>query len=882
MTQDIRSSWVGRKIRGYEILGLLGVGGMGEVYRARDTTIGRDVALKLLPSDVSTTPERLSRLHREARVLGALNHQNIATLYGLEECEGQSFLIMELVPGRTLAERLLDGALPLPDATEVCRQIAEGLEAAHGAGIIHRDLKPANIKITPDGRVKLLDFGLAKAFNARKIDGEAEPPTETATLEGMVLGTTAYMSPEQARGQEIDTRTDIWAFGCILYEALTGRHPFRANTASDTIAAILQREPDWAALPERTPPGIRRLMRRSLKKEKKDRLPDASIVRIEIADVSGESSAVDTSISIVRRRERLAWISAAAIVGVVGAAATILWTARADDAVDTAVLTRFTVSVPEPIAQTQTWLELAAAPDGRSIVFVGARDNQDVLWLRTIGDVALRPLKGTENAKSPFWSPDGRYIGFSANGKLWKTTPTGGTVELLCGTCRAVTASWTTDNQILFADEFTVSRVSASGGQPTVVITPPANHGVLLPHALPDGRHFIYLDRVDVGGGEHVSYLASLDGQSRRELVRASSRVEYVSPGYLLYARGGTLLAQPFDVETLQTHGDAVVVAESLRHFGPLGTAQFSTSPAGVLAFRAGRSPSRLAWLDETGLEVESVDAVQQFRRVNLSPDGSKVAAEIWDAELGTPNLWLYDFDRRVGERVRTTLRPENEPIWSPDGRQLAYTTDEPGPPTLFVRPADVSNSRGERLLPVSDGIRFTWSWSRDGSIVYSEVKVDAAGGSSVWRLPTSGNRTPMQLLGREQFHTEPAVSPDARWLAFVSGQSGQQEIHVQEFPKALAQRQLTTTGGRRPRWVREGSDLVLYYRSNTHLMSISTRGESKLDASRPVAVFRFPPGMVDYDVAAGGKRFLAAVPISQGAEVPFTVVQNWTKLLRQ
>ena len=398
------------------------------------------------------------------------------------------------------------------------------------------DLKPRNIIVTPNGAVKVLDFGLAKAFATDSSDVDRSPlPTVTSmgTQEGLIIGTPAYMSPEQARGHGVDKRTDIWAFGCILYEMLTGRSAFGAITVSDTIAAVLEREPDWTALPQRTPAAIRRLLRRCLSKDKKDRLSDPSVVRIEIDEAQTESPLLDVGVARnARRRERLAWLSALVLISLLGTAA-ILWPSRVD--LSSAVRpTRFTVQVPEPIAQTYTWLELAAAPDGRSVVFVGARENDDVLWLRTIADDMLRPLKGTENAKSPFWSPDGRYIGYSANGKLWKTTPTSGAVELLCDGCSAVTASWTAGNEILFADEFTISRVSASGGRPTVIIKPEPNHGALFPHALPDGRHFIYLDRIDVGGGEHVSYVASLDGQTRRALVRASSRVEYAAPGHLL------------------------------------------------------------------------------------------------------------------------------------------------------------------------------------------------------------------------------------------------------------------------------------------------------------------------------------------------------------
>jgi eukaryotic-like serine/threonine-protein kinase len=886
----------GTRLGQYEIVAPLGSGGMGEVYRARDTRLNREVALKILPETFTHDPDRVARFKREAQVLASLNHPHIAAIHGLDEAapstgSGQAavhFLVLELVDGDDLAQRIARGPMPVEAALPIAKQISEALEAAHDRGIVHRDLKPANIKVRRDGTVKVLDFGLAKALAPAPPDtDQSQSPTITTpamTRMGVVLGTAAYMSPEQACGRAIDQRTDIWSFGCVLFEMLTGHRAFGGTGVSETLARVIERKPDFSLLPGKVPAPVVRLLHRCLEPDPKRRLHHIADARLDLDEsLAAPHPAAGAEGSRVDRRRAFFNAFAPWMVAAVGvAAAAIAWVGRASAPAALPPATRFTVALPPGIDFPDSWLELAAAPDGRSVVFVGARRNVNLLWLRTLDDDTLRPLGGTEDARSPFWSPDGRSIGFSANGKLWRTTPTGGTVELISDVGNPMNGSWSPSGEILFENRDVsdinrvgIYRVPAGGGQPKLLIAAPgANRFPAWPHALPDGKHFIYFE-----WGSKKAYIASIDGQASRPLAQVSSRAEYAAPGYVLFERDGGLLAQRFDVRTLEPVGDPAPIVTNVAHFGPLGTAQFSVSAAGLLVYHSGFLLSRLTWLDRTGLEISTIDPPQPLGRMNLSPGSVKAAAEVWDTKNGTLKLWMYDLERHVGERLTSTPLQENLPVWSPDGRRLVFTLDGGGAPTLFVRPAAAGGEVGEQVLPNGSAVRFAWSWSPDGRfIVYSEV--DVRGRSSVWTLAIDGDRKPVRLLDDSQYHTEPAISPDGRWMAFVSGQSGQPEIHVQSFPQAKERRQLTTGGGRRPRWIRDGSDLMLFYQTGSHLMAIRMGPGAELHPGRATPVFRFPPGVVDYDVAPDGRRFLAAVPVSTRTDLPFTVQQNWLEEL--
>ncbi len=890
----------GTRLGPYEILALIGAGGMGEVYRANDTRLSRVVALKILASGAMRDSELRRRFEREAHAVAQLSHPHVCSLFDVGRDAGIDFLVMELVEGDTLAARLaaapdrdqaaLDRTLPIGEVLRHAAQIAEALDAAHQRGIVHRDLKPGNVMVTRHG-VKVVDFGLARIVEAPPVAAETATAS-FATKAGSFLGTLQYMAPEQIEGKSIDGRADIFALGATLYEMCTGERAFNGNTAAGVVAAVLTHRPPLAstAAPHRPiSKRLDRLIAACLEKNPADRWQSAGDLAKELHWLADETdnpveSRPEGESRTTRHAFRVRNYTASAIAAVAVVAAALVWSQSSSAPPRGTALMHINVATPPPLDFADSWLEVAAAPDGRSVVFVAAQQHVNILWIRTLDSEEPRPLEGTEDARSPFWSPDGRYIGFSANGKLWKTTASPGPVELITDIGIPMNGSWTSGGEILFENRksYGIYRVAAAGGQPIPVLEPQPPHSwPMWPHALSDGRHFIYFEQ----GENRGAYVASLDGRTRKLLIRSNSRVEYAEPGYLLFVREGVLFAQRFDLGRFELRGDPVPLASKLGYFLPIGTAQFSVSPAGVLAYRSGQSLARLTWLDRAGLEISAMEPPLEFLHLNLSPDGARAAADVRESKTGTADLWVYDLERSVAERITATTEQEIFPVWSPDGRRLAFSPDYQGPPTLWVRRAGGGTDRGEVLLPhsnsSSDGIRFAWSWHPDGgSIIYSEI--DARRNSSLWMLPLGGDRKPVQLLGGSNFHTEPTLSPDGRWLAFRSGQSGRSEIHVMDFPRAQGQRQVTTGGGRRPRWIRRGQELVLFYLSGTHLMEVRMGGADELRPNRATPVFRLPPSLVDYDVVADGSRFLAAVPVSAEHEPALNIVVNWTRWLTE
>jgi Tol biopolymer transport system component len=895
---------IGQTLSHYRITAALGAGGMGEVYRATDTNLDRDVAIKVLPPEVAEDPERLARFEREAHLLASLNHPNIAAIYGLEEAGGKPFLALELVEGEELKERLERGAIPVDEALEMAQQIAEALEEAHNKGIVHRDLKPANVKLTPDGKVKVLDFGLAKAWGGEAGSGGSsidlsQSPTlaRTGTLAGVILGTAGYMSPEQASGKAVDKRADIWSFGVVLFEMLTGPRLFTGETASEILASVIKEEPSWDALPDGCPPAVTRLLRRCLRKRPRERLQDIGDARLELEEVlagTGEDAEAEPDGGVasaveLRRLARHRWAWAA--VALVSAALTAL-----------VAFLHFT-EVPEPrlaahfVLDTPDALSFgnidstAVSPDGRHVAFAGVSPRGlRRLWIRSLDSPEARPLSGTEDAVALFWSPDGRSIAFSAGGDLKKLALAGGTVQRICSLPHPSFAggTWNGEGTIVFAagaQSASLFSVAAAGGEAkplTAHDESRAETGHWLPWFLPDGRHFLF----DVGSTQEESagvHVASIDAPAqRRRLLPGGTRVVYAS-GQLLFVRGGVLFAQPFDPGSLEVSSEPVPVADNVSYWsGWRDWGRFSASPGQVLSYRGGggTSDAQLVWLDRNGERLGTVGEPGNYHQIALSPDERRVAVEIPDAE-GQFDLWVMDVSRGVASRLTSDPANERDPVWSPDGQELAYGSFGVGDHGLFRKdlsgePASLipggSGAKGE-TRPIPD------SWSSDGkTLIYKTL-----GGTTVWALPLEGGGEAEVVLNLEFILDEPQVSPDGRWLAYVSQESGAWEVYVQPFRRRGERVRISGDGGGQPKWRSDGQELF-YAASDGRLMAVDVReGTAGPEVGLPTALFEIgntDPTADTYGVSADGQRFLVRVPVQGDVEEKIHVVTNWTSLL--
>ncbi len=899
---------VGARLGPYEILSALGVGGMGEVYRARDTKLGRDVALKVLPESFARDPDRLARFQREAEVLASLNHPNIAHIHGLEDSDGIRALVMELVEGPTLADRIGDGAIPLDDALPIAKQIAEALEAAHEQGIVHRDLKPANIKVRRDRTVKVLDFGLAKALDppagTEAADALANSPTITSpamTQRGVILGTAAYMSPEQARGLTLDTRSDLWAFGCVLYEMLTARRPFTGATVSDVSAAILRLDPDWTLLPDATPAAIRRLLRRCLQKDRRQRLADAADARLEIEEALA-SPGVETvapARTPSRRVERVAM--ALTLCGGALIAALLVWASSRPTPHTPARVSRFTVVPPpaEALVISGIVRDLALSRQGAHLVYTGPRGQ---LMVRALDRLDGLPVPGVTNARAPFLSPDARWIGFftGVSGELKKVSIAGGAPISLCrvtGSPRG--ASWGPDETIVFAtNEPTTGlfRVSAGGGKPEVITTPESTKGVeedhLFPSVLPGGRAVLFTI-ASASNTAALGQVAVLDLKTGRikTLIRDGSQAEYVETGHLIYATAGTLRAVRFDLAKLEILGDPVPVVEQVMTAGT-GAANFSVSPNGTLVYVPGGAGTQvsvtrsLVWVTRQGREQPIAAPPRTYNYASVSPDGTRVALAIDDQEH---DIWTWDLARQT--LTRLTFDPGRDwyPAWAPDGRRIVFTSARGGPFNLFSRPADGTGT--DERLTTSSHVQFGPSFSPDGTrLVFTEVMPDT--GEDLMWLPidpstglSAGRTEP--LLQTKFAERNAQISPDGHWLAYEANESGQEEIYVRPFPKVGGGRwQISSGGGNVALWARGGREL--FYRNGNSMMSVSVQTTPAFSAGNPRKLFEgynFGFGR-SYDVSRDGQRFLMIKDNLSGDQSTTTasmvVVLNWLEELKQ
>ena len=862
----------------YEITAKIGAGGMGEVYRARDPKLGRDVALKILPEAFASDPERLARFEREAKILAALNHPHIAQIHGLEEAGNIRALVLELVDGPTLADRIAQGPIPIAEALTIARQIAGALEAAHEQGIIHRDLKPANIKLRTDGTVKVLDFGLAKALDptsAGTVDLTASPTITSPspmTAAGVILGTASYMSPEQARGQAINKRTDIWAFGCVLFEMIAGRMVFPGATISDAIAAVLERAPDWTALPPATPPPVRHALARCLEKDPKLRWRDIGDVRIQLDDAEAWwSQTENASPKTSRAGERAAWALLVALTAAVAAVLTpVLFKAPAPAEI------RFNLLYPRGV--TADFAQLAISPDGQQIVVSPSFGAQgpSPLWLRPLASTSGQLLTGTEAAGFPFWSPDGRSIGYFADQKLKRLDLNSQAVQILADAPNARGGAWQTDDTILFAPNPVgpLFRVPATGGQATAATrleTGQTDHRA--PFILPGGTHFIYYARgAPQVRGVHVS---RLDGTETKRLLDADGAAVYASAGYLLFARQGELMAQSFDATRLALNGEPFRVADSVSVSPGLSLASLSASASGPIAYGTDSiRRTQFAWFDRSGRRLETVGTPDQRSMANpsLSPDGKRIAFS--RVVGGNWDIWLVDMQGAVS-KLTSALSLDFNPVWSPDGGQLFYQSNNA---SIYSR--SVTEGTPEQALLNERTMIYPSDVSPNGSVL---LYTRATGPSTdLWYVPLGAGRTPHPFVQTAFHERDGQFSPDGKWVAYQSNASGHFEIYLQPFPGPGDRIQVSAGGGQQVRWARSGSELF-YVAGDQRLTAVGvTFGPNgKPVLGPPLSLFRteFDSSFMtrqQYVVSPDGQRFLMNAATDAVDPPSITWILNW------
>ena len=889
----------GTRLGPYEVTALLGEGGMGKVWRAHHTGLKRDDALKVLPDAFASDPDRLARFQREAQVLASLNHPNIAHVHGLERADGVQALVMELVEGPTLADRIAQGPIPVDEALPIAKQIAEAMEAAHEQGIIHRDLKPANIKVRPDGTVKVLDFGLAKALEptGAMSPNVSQSPTIMSpammTGVGMLLGTAAYMSPEQARRKAVDKRSDIWAFGCVFYEMLTGKRAFGGEDVTETLASVVKTEPAWDGLPDHLPPVIRVFLRRCLQKNPKQRLQDIGDMRLamEGAFETAAQPAQSPAVAQPAWRRPLVVAAVTAVVAVVGSAfaAWSLW-----PAIEPPAINRFEYVLPTDQAFRRLGRPvLALSPDGRQFVYNTGKG----LHLRTMGELQARLIPGTEeDLNSPFFSPDGQSVAYFAfAGTQLKRIPiSGGASVKIADATNLYGASWGTDGTILFGQPEGIMRVSANGGTPELVIPAREGEQVDSPQLLPDGESVLF--SVTTAGNSTRRWddaqivVQSLSTGARTVVVQSGSDARYLPTGHLIYAREESLFAVAFDAATRAIVGSAVPVMQGVARApdpaGTTATANYGVSNNGTLVYVAGGLGARtLVWLDREGRETPLAAPARRYAQAQLSPDGSRVAVVI------EGDIWVWDNGRGTLTRLTFDASEEWSPLWTPDGSRIVFATVDKG---IFWKASD-GTGESQPLLETK-GLAMPSTWAPDGTLLYYLME-------GIGRLSMTGAPKGETLLDTKFWEIRPAVSPDGRWLAYESDESGQFEIYVRPFPNVSSGRWLMSTfgGGVEPHWAPDGR--ALFYRTsanagdNQRLMSVTVESKgTAFVAHTPESLFslasiRLGGYVRNYDVAPDGERFLftknfvnveASRETERSVSSRIIVVENWFEELKR
>ena len=889
------------RIGPYQVMSLLGAGGMGEVYRARDPKLNRDVAIKVLPELFATDRDRLARFEREAQSLAALNHPNIAQVYGV--IEDPPGLVMELVEGEDLSQRILRGPIPFAEALPIAKQIAEALEAAHERGIVHRDLKPANIKVRDDATVKVLDFGLAKAMDRSSVgqgfspaegdspkglDYERNSPTFTSpamTQMGMILGTAAYMAPEQAKGRAVDKRADIWAFGCVVFEMLTAQRPFGGDDVTEMVASIVKDEPAWSVLPSNLPAPLVSLLHRCLVKDAKHRLRDIGDARLQL-DEASVAPAIAVATAAARARSRL-WPAAATVAAIAALAFAVPAVRHLREAPAERVAARFIVAAPENHVPIDAPV---FSPDGRRIVFAATgRDATSKLWVQAIDSLSASQMAGTEGAHYPFWSPDSRFVGFFAGGKLKKVDLSGGLPQTLADAPTGRGGTWNADGVIVFeaSNIAPLVRVSASGGTAVTVTTLDSAHGETshrYPHFLPGGRHFLYY-ALAIRPEKSAIYVGTLGSDEKVRLIEGATGEARYASGFLLYPRRSTLMAQPFDAERRALGaGDASPVAEDVQEGSNTGSLAFSVSPDGMLAYRAGalRSENYLRWFDRTGKMTGQIGGADSYSTPRLAPDGRSLAVTIRDQSENF-DIWIVEFARELKRRLTFDAAGESLPVWSPDGAAIVYHSEVNGPAGNIYRVASNGSGRPEAVLKLPTPT-YPMTWSPDGqSVLY--VMAGPKGSTEVWSQRLAGNQQPSAYLEAGN-PTQATFSPDGRFVTYTSDETGRSEIFLQSFPARGAKVQVSTSGGLQPRWRKDGRELF-YVSLDQKLTAVDVRLDAVPEIGKPSPLFDVRLGTTsfsfyapEYDVSSDGQRFLINVAGRSEAS-PITVVLNWPSMLK-
>ena len=870
----------GTKLGPYEIQSPLGAGGMGEVYRARDTRLERTVAIKVLPAQFSSDTVRKQRFEREAKTISSLNHPHICVLHDVGHQDGIDYLVMECVEGETLAKRLEKGPLPLDQALKYGAQIADALEKAHRNGVVHRDLKPGNIMLTKSG-IKLLDFGLAKPLSEAIASGQTlsvSPAKRSLTAEGAIIGTVQYMSPEQLEGKETDARSDLFSFGAVLYEMVTGNQAFEGKSQASVIAAILEHEPQpISAFQPMAPPALDRLIRTCLAKDPEERIQTAHDVKLQLQWIA--EGGLQTGMAVATPAQRKAWdriskpLAALLLLLLFGGGAA--WWVRARRP---SPAMYFNSLIPFPAN------DIAVSPDGRTLAIVAYSEqlNNYVIWTHQVGGRSQTPIAGTDGAAHPFWSPDGRYIGFFAQGKLKKIDVSGGPPQVLCDAPTGRGGTWSRNGTILFApDWFTgLYRVSSAGGTPVEITRPDASRieqSHRWPLFLPDGRHFLYLAANFAGQFEkNTILLGSLDSDEKWPIITTSSNAAFAEPGYLFYVRDNALVAQRFDSRNYVLKEEPHIVTDDVQYFPRLGFALFAVSSNRTVITQTGRraAKSQLTWFDRSGRTIGTVGPSGVLESPSLSPDGKRVAVGQTDPDGRIVNIWIYQVANNAVTRFTFGPHFNNLPVWSPDGKRIVFSSDQKLRFTLHQKNSDGSGSE-EELADLGSPQEGLWDWSRDGKYLL------AMKNSEVWSVSLP-DRQAKPFLQAKWIVRNAQFSPDGRWIAYSTNETGNWEVYVSPFPTANSRWQVSRGGGQEPRWRQDGKELF-YLSVDGKMIAVPVKTGSNFEAGPPVTLFQTHVrqqssafDVFSYDVTGDGQKFLINNRVDEPNAAPLSIILNW------
>jgi len=892
----------GQSLRHYRMTAKLGAGGMGDVYRATDTRLGREVAIKTLPEEYSSDPKRLGRFEREAKVLASLNHPHIAQIYGLEEDDGRRFLVLELVEGATLAKRIGRGPIPIKESLSIALQIAEALEAAHGRGIIHRDLKPANLMLDPDGQAKVLDFGIAKPARTATAD-RTRTLTRPPTRAGVLMGTPTYMSPEQVRGQGVDKRSDIWAFGVVLWEMLTGARLFEGDTDSDILLAVMQVTPTWQDLPPETPRAVLRLLRRCLEREPKVRLHDIADARLEIEEAIADPERASATVEerpepTFWRKARAAWPALLTVFALGLLIAGAAW--KFLGVTPTAHRKPLRLGLAVPPGATIRAVErpvLAVSPDGRWLVFKAFDGGTTRLFKRSLEQFEATPIPDTEYAYHPFFSPDGRWVGFFAQGKLKKVSLVEGSPHVLCDADNPWGATWGPDGNIIFTptDAGELWRVAAVGGEPEPLLIPDPREGVwgyYWPEVLPDGKAVLYTAWPGLTAASAHIGVFDLESRERKTLIENASYARYLPTGHLIYGRDSRVEVVPFDIERRAVTGPSVPVPEPIFYEPENGVPHLAFSTHGSLAFvpGGGTPQRRLVWVDLEGNEEPVSTRARGFVYPRFSPTGDRLAVTI--SESGNSNIWVLDLE--TGAQMKLPVEGNNAfPVWSPDGERIVFSAETTQPPaswSLFSKRVQGTGAAEPLLRAEEAGQQlYPYSWSPDGRtlVIGKDSTISPESREDIWFLPIESDRETRPFVATEVTEVCGAVSPDGHWIAYVSRESGYRQVYVQRFPDGGEKHQVSTGPGVEPVWSPDG--LAIYYWGPGGLMAapVSTTPPFQLGAPKTLFEGQYAQPMwtnfQNFDVSPDGNRFvMIKADESWGRATGIGVVLNWFEELKR